>query len=157
MNKGLKLTEDSQNWIPEGYFYKEIYELVHYLKDVQKRKVIIIDSDDLLNDPEGMLKAFCQEVGLTYSDNMLHWKVDNDMWWNWMLPRSTFLKWFWRSIRYGYNPTHKTSFSKSGFDETMGLPSADDVDGDVLELADASMKYYNELYLQRFQVHQGNT
>ena len=30
-------------------------------------------------------------------------------------------------------------------------------DEDVLELADASMKYYNELYLQRFQVHQGNT
>ena len=67
-------------------------QIAHYLKDVRKRNVIIIDSDDLLSDPESMLKAYCQEVGLTYNDNMLQWKVDNDMWWNWMLPRSTFLK-----------------------------------------------------------------
>ncbi|XP_072048479.1 uncharacterized protein [Amphiura filiformis] len=150
MNKGLKLTEFSSCWIPSGYFFKEMYDLVHHIRDVLKLKVIIIDSDDLLENPEEMIKAYCKETGLTYSDTMLNWEPNNDIWWNWMLPKETSLKWWWRSVYYGYNPTHKTSFSQSGFGEKMDLP--DHVDDDVRELAQASMKYYNELFTQRLQV-----
>ncbi len=150
-NKGLLLTQYSQSWIPKGYFFKEMYDLVHHIRDVLKMKVIIIDSDDLLDDPESVLKAYCRETGLSFSYEMLHWKPDSSMWNQWIIPKDTSFKWWYRSLLYGYNPTHKTSFSKAGFSEKVDLPEK--VDDDVMELAEASMEYYNELYEQRLKYY----
>ncbi|KIX07310.1 uncharacterized protein Z518_01963 [Rhinocladiella mackenziei CBS 650.93] len=38
----------------------------------------VIDADDLLDDPEGILRAYCQSVGLDFSHDMLNWDNDAD-------------------------------------------------------------------------------
>jgi len=35
---------------------------------------VILDADDLLEDPEGMMSAYCEAVGLPFSPSMLSWE-----------------------------------------------------------------------------------
>ena len=39
--------------------------------------ILIIDADDLLSEPEIMLKKYCDIVGLNYNRNMTKWKAGN--------------------------------------------------------------------------------
>ena len=40
--------------------------------------ITVIDADDLLDDPEGVISAYCKEVGIKYSPEMLNWETDED-------------------------------------------------------------------------------
>lgn len=39
-------------------------------------KITVVDADDLLDDPEGTLRAYCEAVGLDFSPRMLKWDDD---------------------------------------------------------------------------------
>merc|ERR1712061_2499 len=39
---------------------------------------IVIDADDQMTDPKGMLMEYCTFTGLQYDDRMLDWKNDKD-------------------------------------------------------------------------------
>lgn len=47
-------------------------------EDVAKTNVeiCVIDADDLLDDPEGILRQYCQSVGLDFRPEMLQWNTD---------------------------------------------------------------------------------
>ncbi|KAI9730061.1 MAG: hypothetical protein M1834_006053 [Cirrosporium novae-zelandiae] len=36
-------------------------------------EICVVDADDLLDNPAGIIKAYCKTVGLDYSDEMLNW------------------------------------------------------------------------------------
>ncbi|KAF7948823.1 hypothetical protein EAE96_008009 [Botrytis aclada] len=38
--------------------------------------ITVIDADDLLDNPDGIIKAYCREVGLEYNANMLIWDTE---------------------------------------------------------------------------------
>ncbi|QSZ34881.1 hypothetical protein DSL72_007742 [Monilinia vaccinii-corymbosi] len=38
--------------------------------------ITVIDADDLLDNPEGIIKAYCREVGLQYDPHMLIWDTE---------------------------------------------------------------------------------
>jgi hypothetical protein len=38
--------------------------------------ITVIDADDLLDDPEGIIKAYCKEVGIDYRPGMLVWDTE---------------------------------------------------------------------------------
>ncbi|KAG4025740.1 hypothetical protein MFRU_051g00050 [Monilinia fructicola] len=38
--------------------------------------ITVIDADDLLDNPEGIIKAYCKEVGMEYDPNMLIWDTE---------------------------------------------------------------------------------
>ncbi|CZT49774.1 uncharacterized protein RSE6_10664 [Rhynchosporium secalis] len=40
--------------------------------------ITVIDADDLLDNPEGIISAYCKEVGIDYTPNMLTWDTDDD-------------------------------------------------------------------------------
>lgn len=46
--------------------------------DADKPEICLIDADDLLDDPEGVLKIYCQSVGLDFSQDMLKWDNEED-------------------------------------------------------------------------------
>ena len=52
-------------------------------------EVCVIDADDLLDDPETIIKSFCKSVGLEYSPSMLNWDSEEDQ----EFARKTFAKW----------------------------------------------------------------
>lgn len=50
-------------------------ELRNLLRDPSAAsvKITVVDADDLLDDPEGTLMAYCEAVGLDFSPRMLKW------------------------------------------------------------------------------------
>ena len=40
--------------------------------------ITVIDADDLLDDPHGIIKAYCKEVGIAFDPKMLTWDTDED-------------------------------------------------------------------------------
>ncbi|KAH8658713.1 P-loop containing nucleoside triphosphate hydrolase protein [Tricladium varicosporioides] len=40
--------------------------------------ITVIDADDLLDDPEGIISAYCREVGIEYDPQMLIWDTEED-------------------------------------------------------------------------------
>ena len=61
--------------------YREMRLLVDYLyeDDAQrKEQVCLVDADDLLDNPAGIVKAFCERVSLPFSEDMLKWGSDED-------------------------------------------------------------------------------
>jgi hypothetical protein len=67
--------------------YTDIYKLWKMLLKAG-HKVTIVDADELLLDPAGVMEAYCESTGiLPYSDKMLTWKKgpipDWDCWAGW--------------------------------------------------------------------------
>ena len=50
-----------------------IKKLFYYLNDT-RNKVIILDSKDLLTDPEKTLNILCEKINIPFDKNMLQWK-----------------------------------------------------------------------------------
>lgn len=40
--------------------------------------ICVVDADDLLNDPEGIVKAYCKSVGLRFEPDMLSWDTPEE-------------------------------------------------------------------------------
>ena len=51
--------------------------------------ITVIDADDLLDNPEGIIEAYCKEVGIEYSQDMLNWDTEEDH----QRAREAFEKW----------------------------------------------------------------
>jgi hypothetical protein len=41
-------------------------------------EICVVDADDLLDNPPGMIEAFCKSVGLKYEPEMLSWDTEED-------------------------------------------------------------------------------
>ena len=39
--------------------------------------ICIIDADDMLDDPYGIISAYCKNMGLSYSESMLKWSEED--------------------------------------------------------------------------------
>jgi hypothetical protein len=80
-------------FMPEEAGYDELRRLFDYLKDtgivgpkiagqeaskdVQTKpgevEICVLDADDMLNDPEGYLRQYCDSVGISFDQQMLQW------------------------------------------------------------------------------------
>lgn len=40
--------------------------------------ITMIDADDLLDNPNGIIEAYCKEVGMDYDPGMLNWDTEED-------------------------------------------------------------------------------
>ena len=127
-----------------GYFFKEMYDLVEYLKKERvEPQPIIIDADDLLANTPGIMKAYCEAVGIPYSDALLNWPAGGDaMLSKWMCAEEFLKK---REI------AHESTFASTGFGKPSPIPDRANLPEDVLEVADASMQYYEQLFEQRLK------
>lgn len=53
--------------------FVELLDVYNYAKELGQTP-IVIDSDDLLSDPEAYMQAYCLAVGLPWRPDMLHWE-----------------------------------------------------------------------------------
>lgn len=112
--------------------YQYLHELWEYVK-AQGLEVnpIIIDSDDLLRNPKAVMEAYCKELGIPYSEDLLTWEAgDEVMTKHWMVPKQTILT--YRAIGM-----HDTTFSNTGFTRQVGKSEdaavADNKEGEVIK------------------------
>jgi hypothetical protein len=57
--------------------------------DSTTAEICVIDADDLLDDPEGILRAYCKSVGLEFTKDMLNWDNEEDQ----LKAQNAFEKW----------------------------------------------------------------
>jgi len=55
----------------------------------RKNEICVIDADDLLNNPEGIMRKFCASVGIAFDKSMLSWDTPEDH----EFARNKFEKW----------------------------------------------------------------
>ena len=64
--------------------YPQQYEIVKYLKKMNK-SYVIIDSNELLKNPEKVLSQWCMKINIKFDKSMLRWKEGNHasdgIWW----------------------------------------------------------------------------
>ena len=62
---------------------KQSYELFQFLKE-KNFHCVIVDSSEVLKQPEIMLNRLCKNLGITFQKSMLHWKagtrVEDGVW-----------------------------------------------------------------------------
>ena len=67
--------------------YQQQYEIIKFLKKKNK-SFIVIDSNELLKNPEKVLSTWCKKINIKFDRSMLKWKKGNHandgIWWkNW--------------------------------------------------------------------------
>lgn len=66
--------------LPKGWVYKEMYHLYEYLTNTLGVDVTIIDSEDLVAQPEEMLQLYCLNTGIPFEEGMISWRpCEEDM------------------------------------------------------------------------------
>lgn len=107
-------------------------KLFEAIKGMNQYQPVIIDSIDLLRNPEKMLQAWCSAVGLPFDSQMLHWPAglrDTDG--------------IWASFWYG-SVEQSTGFQPYQEKHTQ-LPEH------LHELYESCKTYYDALYAQRLK------
>lgn len=60
-------------FIPEEAGFRQMWRLYQHL-EASHRAPTVVDASDLLNDPGGIMRAYCTAVGLPYADAMVRWE-----------------------------------------------------------------------------------
>ena len=64
--------------------YPQQYEIIKYLKKIN-RSYVIIDSSELLKNPEKVLSNWCMKINIKFDKSMLRWEkgnyVSDGIWW----------------------------------------------------------------------------
>ncbi|XP_072051997.1 uncharacterized protein [Amphiura filiformis] len=131
-------------FMPPGYYFKEMYDLVEYVKKEQEPEPIIIDADDLLANTPRMMRAYCDTLGIPFNDSLLTWPTGHEV---------VLTKWITGKdgLVIGIQLVHKSTFESAEFGKPTPIPNPDELPEDVVEVASLSMQYYDKLYEQRFQ------
>ncbi|XP_072037600.1 uncharacterized protein [Amphiura filiformis] len=138
----IKMNEIPVSAVPAGYFFKESYDLLQYVKEHFEPHPIILDADDLLANPSGILKAYCSQTGIPYSNDLLEWEAGDAVADTWMIPQML-LK-VNKIVKFYEGAFKSTQFNKPG-----KMPLRSDLTEDELICVDSIMPYYEEMYTQR--------
>ncbi|XP_071794350.1 uncharacterized protein [Asterias amurensis] len=130
----------------DGYTIKELYDLFEYVEHKYRKTPIVIDADDLLSDPEGMLKQYCLATGIPFDEQMMHWnpaKVGSLKWHCPRVLRATNRLMGW------YN----AALNSSGFRKPTPKKKVEmsELQPDVREAIEFTTPYYQAMYKMRLR------
>jgi len=57
------------------------YEIFSTITRVAGREPVVIDADDLVGRPEGLVRAYCRQVGIDFRPEAMNWSPDNRSEW----------------------------------------------------------------------------
>ncbi|XP_072017001.1 uncharacterized protein [Amphiura filiformis] len=138
----FKLSTESK--LPSGYFFKEMYDLYQHIIENYESNPIILDADDLLMNPGGVLKAYCNAMDIPYTDDLLHWDPSDDVIMTWNVSRSLL-----KLQQLDAFTFQDKAFTSSEFLKPSKGPSREDLNEDDLQCVDFCMPYYEKMYEKR--------
>ena len=141
-----KLTECQQLDEAPGYFFKESYDLYRHVQETYDPHPIIIDADDLQSNPGGLLKAYCDAVGIPFSDDLLRWDRSDDVTRTWKIRR--ILLQLHRLADYTFL---ENAFSSYEFQKPLSSPNivVRDLPEDIRQYVNFAMPFYEKMYKER--------
>ncbi|XP_072028156.1 uncharacterized protein [Amphiura filiformis] len=129
-----------KSFLPQGFAFKEIFDLYEYVTKELKQKSVIIDADDLKANPEGIMRAYCDATGIPFSESMLSWKPEAPHPPEWKAPPSCWIG----NQMFG---TYKEAFESTEFKRSDRKPvDIEALSGEVKECTEFSLPYYDKLY-----------
>ncbi|XP_071957608.1 uncharacterized protein [Antedon mediterranea] len=133
--------------VPEHYAFGEsLHVYKHLTKTGIEPKPFIMDADDLLENPESILRQFCAFAGIEYTDKLLSWDGGHDVTKHWKTSKEILQ---WNSIA----EWHKNAFESKGFGKPTKAPLRSEMTDDVIHCIEASFPYYNQLYELRAKIN----
>ncbi|XP_033116339.1 branched-chain-amino-acid aminotransferase-like protein 1 [Anneissia japonica] len=147
----FNLMENNGVIIPKKYAFGESFELYeHLVKTGIEPNPVIIDSDDLLENPESILRQFCDGIGIQYTDKLMSWNAGDSIVQEWKIPK-VYLQ---GNQVFGY---YKKAFSSRNFVKPSPTPDRSDLPNDVNTCIDAAMPYYEKMYALRLTAEKKDT
>ncbi|XP_072034584.1 uncharacterized protein [Amphiura filiformis] len=134
---------------PAKYGFEELYDLVEYMRNNGEPDPIIIDADDLQNQPGSILSQYLQDVGVT-SDNiedLLQWEPGTAVVTNWKASRMFMLG----NMTKDHGGFYEAAMKSTKFNPTGDLPTRDELSDDILKCVDHSMPFYEKLHAMRIK------
>jgi len=125
---------------PKEGGFKQMFELYRFIVANKDSNPVIVDADDLLEDPEGIMRAYCEGIGAKFDKKMLEWEPgpvpDWDVWAGW---HENALK----SSGFRRQDPNKSKINEKKKVEEERLPNI------VMQTIERSMPFYEELYKKR--------
>ncbi|XP_071478608.1 uncharacterized protein [Diadema antillarum] len=126
-----------------GYYIKDVYDLWKYVREEIEPNPIVIDADDLLNNPRGILRKYCELVGLPFSESLLQWDASLDSIKTWTQCADDQIM---QMIDFYGRAMQSSSF----LPPSKPVPR-EKMTPDVIEAIDETMKYFEEMYEHRIK------
>ncbi|KAJ8019633.1 hypothetical protein HOLleu_41291 [Holothuria leucospilota] len=125
------------------HFYEELYNLWNYAKRKGDEKPLVIDSDDLIRDPEVILSKYCKALGLPWDKKYLNWASA-------IHPRQA-----WRGsyqVLKGFD--FRNAFESATFDVNLPTKREDfeTLTPDLQKCVRKALPFYEEMYKSRIML-----
>jgi hypothetical protein len=68
------------HFMPEEAGYEQLVRLFNFLVStgvVDRKQITVVDADDMLDNPEGVIKQYCERTGIDYRPEMLSWTEED--------------------------------------------------------------------------------
>ena len=72
--KSTEMSNSYGDFDPNEAGFQELYDLYDYVKNKMGYSPVVVDADDLLNDPDRMMNAYCTAIGIQYEESMTTWE-----------------------------------------------------------------------------------
>ena len=126
--------------------FRQMNELFQFVRSHLDPSPVVVDADDLLCNPEGILRSYCEALGLSFQDGMTRWNPgpvpEWDTWTGW----------------------HEDALKSSGFTPRRNQGKKDgDVCGaghlpkEVIESIEQSVLHFEPMYAMRIHPRNSHT
>lgn len=62
--------------------YEQLWQLFVRVQEVTQRLPVVVDADELVANPTGIVRAYCEAVGLPFMPQALHWEAGHQATWD---------------------------------------------------------------------------
>ncbi|KAF0476758.1 branched-chain-amino-acid aminotransferase-like protein 1 [Gigaspora margarita] len=122
-------------WIKES---RTLYDLI---KDATGEEIAIVDADDLIREPEKILRKYCGMVNVEFKKEMLEWKEERVKIWDLKLSGSD-LDYLW----------HKNAMQSTGFDKETNNYEEMECPQHVYDLIAKNKPHYEYMFQHRIKI-----
>jgi len=131
---------------PDESGFKELLELYKFIVARKEKYPIVVDADDLLQDPEGIMRAYFEGIGVKFDKRILEWEARPVPAWD-------------ACGGWHDNALYSTGFGRKDFNKSKinGYEMTDEesLPDSIMEAIETSMLYYKELHKNRITAKRG--
>ncbi|XP_065053349.1 uncharacterized protein LOC135682402 [Rhopilema esculentum] len=127
---------------PKESGFRQMYELYMFVVKHIDKCPVIVDADDLLNDPEGIMQEYCERIGARFEKEMLEWEPNPMPDWE-------------RCVRWHENVLKSSGFQKknpNNFKIDASRKGEEKLPNVIIQTIKNCMPFYEGLHKKRIQV-----
>ncbi|CAG8442811.1 442_t:CDS:2 [Cetraspora pellucida] len=119
-----------------------LYDLV---KNVTEEEIALVDADDLVREPEKILKKYCEMINVKFTKEMLEWKSERVGIWDSKMSGLYYVQ----DLNYLW---HKNAMQSIGFDKTINNEEEIEYPQYVYDIIDENKPHYEYLFQYRIKL-----